>query len=111
MIIWGSGGKVVDLGLTGYEHCEVCEKTRPFHVYLKYRYAHLYYIFSWVTKRQYVKACEVCGRGSELQKADVPALLPQLPASDPIPFMNRYGWLIGLSILGALLLFGVFAGG
>ncbi len=48
-IIWGSGGNSVDLGVTEHKHCEICERERPFATVLQYRYAHLYWVFSWIT--------------------------------------------------------------
>ena len=39
MIIWGSGGKSIDLGQTETRRCSTCEKDRTFKVFLNYRYA------------------------------------------------------------------------
>ena len=57
MIIWGSGGKSIDLGQTQTKRCETCEKDRPFKTLLNYRYAHLYYIFGWLTQKKYLLLC------------------------------------------------------
>jgi hypothetical protein len=102
MFVWGSGWKTIDLAVTGKQPCATCEKDRPFHVYLKYRYVHIYYLFKWVSERHYLRACEICSRGVELDKSQLQASVPI--SKDPIPFMDRLGWTIGLAILGALLL-------
>src|SRR5688572_22036918 len=79
MIIWGSGGKTVDMGVVENKRCETCEKERPFKLMLGYRYAHLYYIFSWVTKKQYMLLCDVCQRGWELKTAEIERSLAKNP--------------------------------
>ncbi|MCZ4305549.1 hypothetical protein O4G98_12465 [Zoogloeaceae bacterium G21618-S1] len=99
MIIWGSGGGGKDLGQIELRNCPTCEKTRPFHLYIQYKYAHLYYL-RWVTSRKYHLACDVCHRGVELETKAVEAKLEK----DPIPFMTRFGWtfLVGLVAIGVL---------
>jgi hypothetical protein len=87
MIIWGSGGGGADLGQVELRHCQTCEKDRPFKLFLQYRYAHLYYL-KWVTKKEYLLACDVCRRGWGLKSDEVEAKLEK----NPIPFMTRYGW-------------------
>lgn len=87
MIIWGSGGKAVDLGKVKVCSCETCEKERPFHLLLQYRYVHLYWL-RWVTKKKYHLACSVCNRGWELDTKEVESKFEK----SPIPFMTRYGW-------------------
>lgn len=87
MIIWGSGGRTVDLGVVGSEDCKVCERQRPFHLYLSYEYSHLYWIFRWVTEKEYLKLCEICRRGWQLDTKQVEAGFQE----NPIPFMDRLG--------------------
>ncbi|MEN3812795.1 hypothetical protein ABH309_24830 [Chromobacterium piscinae] len=87
MIIWGSGGKAVDLGQVDERHCELCEKHRPFKLLLQYRFAHLYYL-RWVTEKKYHLACDICHRGWVLSVDDVESKLEK----NPIPFMTRFGW-------------------
>ena len=52
MIVWGSGGKVVNCGAVRSEHCEVCEKERRFNLILQYRYWGVYWIFHFITVNQ-----------------------------------------------------------
>src|SRR5215467_13164356 len=88
MIIWGSGGDIKDLGVTEPRTCSTCDKERPFKLLLQYKYAHLYWLFRWITEKNYLLACDVCRRGWKLNTADVESKL----AENPIPFMTRCGW-------------------
>jgi hypothetical protein len=107
MIIWGSGGDVVNLGVLETRHCEVCEKDRPFKIILQYRYWGLYWIFNVVTKKNYLLICDVCSRGWEI---DAGKLEPQL-TTVPIPFMRRYGILILIGIFGIIFLLAFLSDG
>jgi hypothetical protein len=104
MIVWGSGGDVINLGVLETRRCDTCEKDRPFNITLQYRYWALYWVFALVTEKKYILACDVCSRGWELESSKIE---PHLTAV-PIPFMRRYGLLVlggiivGLVILGSL---------
>jgi len=102
MIIWGSGGQTLDLGEMEKKACVTCEKERPFKLFLNYRWSHLYY-FRWVTKKEYMLACDVCRRGWELKAKEIESKLRK----HPIPFMTRFGWAIPVGIIGALMLWGL----
>lgn len=69
MIIWGSGGDVINLGTLETRRCEVCEKDRPFNLILQYRYWGLYWIFNFVTEKKYMLLCDVCQRGGNSRAA------------------------------------------
>lgn len=103
MIIWGSGGHDIDLGQVETTRCSICEKDRPFKLHLQYRYAHLYYIFSWITEKKYLLLCDVCSRGWKLNTKEVEATFKK----HPIPFMKRFGWLFLVGPLFAILLIGI----
>ncbi|MGO4701876.1 hypothetical protein [Dyella sp. 2RAB6] len=100
MIIWGSGGKQIDLGVAEHKDCAVCEKQRPYRLLLQYRYGHLYYLFKWVSKKSYVLACEVCHRGWQLEPKAIEAKLEK----NPIPFGDRFGWVGLFVIFGVIML-------
>jgi hypothetical protein len=100
MIIWGSRGNMIDLGQHSTQYCAVCERERPFHLVLLYRYWHLYWIFCVVTKKTYTLQCSVCRRGSQLAASDVEKALPK----QPIPFMHRMGLAIGVATVVLLVL-------
>jgi hypothetical protein len=103
MIFWGSGGNQVDLGLDGSEDCTVCERPRPYRVWLFYRYGHVYWAFRFVTSKRYFKLCETCRRGWELDKRQTERVLGKVP----IPFVDRFGWLFGVGVVAAIVLAGV----
>jgi hypothetical protein len=99
MIVWGSGSGRSDLGVIETRACSTCERERQFRLLLHYRYSHLYYL-RWVTKKQYVLACNVCQRGWELDAASVESKLEKVP----IPFMTRYGWVFLLGTAGVIVI-------
>ena len=99
MLIWGSGGNTVRVAAVESKDCPTCGMERNFALYLQYRYAHLYYLFSWITRREYLVACDVCKRGHSVTREEMAAHLTE----DPIPFLQRSGWKIGAGILGGLI--------
>lgn len=100
MIVWGSKGEVSVLEANEHKHCPVCEKERTFLVQLHYKVNHIWYLFKWVTSKQYVKVCEVCQRGEKLAASAVEAKFGK-PA---IPFMARWSWAF---LLALVVMFGV----
>lgn len=103
MLIWGSHGKVSDLGQVETKHCENCEKERSFKLMLHYRVSHIWYLFKWVSSKQYLMLCDVCSRGTKLDSKSVEPTL----AKNPIPFSSRYGWTFLVGAIAAMILFGV----
>ncbi len=101
MIIWSSGGDVVQLGAVGEQPCENCDQERPFSVVLNYRYFGFYFVFNCVTERNYLVACDVCGSGLKINPKNFQGELP--PAR--IPFMRRYGLLVLGLLVAALVVF------
>ena len=93
MIIVGSEGKIIDLGVAEHKYCPVCERERPFHIYLQYVFNHFWYIFGYTTGKKYHLSCEICSRGAELNKNEAEHHL----VKSPIPLMHRYGCLVGIA--------------
>lgn len=106
MIIWQSGGDAIDLGTLETRRCETCEKDRPFNVVLHYRYWGIYWVFNFVTKKEYTLLCDVCHRGWELDRKKVEGIMESVP----IPFMRRCGCLVFTGFVVALILFGWLVG-
>jgi hypothetical protein len=107
MIIWGSKGKTLDLGKVDDKKCEICEKDRPFHVVLSYRYAHLYWFLNWVSEKEYLYVCDICSRGWKLNNDEVEKLFHK----SPIPFWHRWSMGIFIIIFVLVILYGaLFAG-
>jgi len=92
MFIFGSQGKVIDLGEVEQKHCPVCERERSFHLYLRYVLNHFWFIFGYISGKQYVTTCEICGRGEPANAQEVEARFPK----SPIPYMHQKGCLVGI---------------
>lgn len=101
MIVWGSKGEVEVLQAEEHKHCPVCEKERTFMVQLHYKVNHIWYLFKWVTAKQYVKVCEVCQRGEKLISRAVEEKLGK-PA---IPFMSRWSWAFLVALIIGFVIF------
>jgi hypothetical protein len=107
MIIWGTGGKHLDLGKVNHQHCETCGAHRDYHLMLNYRYFHLYWFMTVVTKREYFILCQICSRGWGIKPAAAKELLPG--GKSPIPFWTEYGLvtifgtLFGLGMVSSLV--------
>ena len=105
MIVWGSGGDVINLGTPETRRCDTCERDRPFNVMLQYRYWGLYWIFNFVTEKKYMLLCSICSRGWQLETGKVEQAL----SSIPIPFMHRYGILVLIGVIAVLVIIGSLA--
>ena len=101
MIVWGKKGHVANLGPQGSRHCPVCERERPFHLMLQYTVHHIWYVFKWVSGKEYGAMCEVCQRGDRLNAKAVESKL----GKSPIPFGARWGWafLAGMVAIAAVV--------
>jgi hypothetical protein len=104
MIIWGSGGGVCIAGDAGTRDCPVCQSAQRFDLTVSYRYAHIWYAFSWVTSRQYQAVCSRCHNGVVLTKQEFQSRV----SKDPIPAMRRRGWLLIPAIVGLVIVVGAF---
>src|ERR1700726_2925674 len=100
MIIYGTGGNVVDLGRDEFRECPTCGRIQPFRVMLRYRYVHLWYAFGVVDKKEYLSVCKVCHQTVSVKKKEIEPLLERLP----IPFMERYGMLCLFASIAAVIL-------
>jgi hypothetical protein len=103
MFVWGAKSQVADLGPQGSRNCPTCEKERPFHLVLQYTVRHFWYVFRWVTGKQYAEVCHVCQRGDMLDAKLVESRL----AKSPIPFGARWSWAFLVGLLGIALVFDV----
>ena len=101
IIIWGTAGSSLDLGSRERIHCRVCGTVRPFHLVLTYEYSHLYYVFGFVSRKEYVLCCGVCQDGVLLDSKEVETGL----GYSPIPFLHRFGCLTGVILVLAFIIF------
>jgi hypothetical protein len=103
---WGSGTKSVEaVADFGVHKCPICKDSQPFKVTLNYGYAHLWYLFRWVTSRKYFAICKRCGNGHAIE----PRQITGKAAGNPISFMDRRGWLVGLALIAGLIGLAAFA--
>lgn len=100
ILIWGTSPKTVDLGPAGNGECPTCGLERPFRWRLQYQLNHVYYVFGFVSKKKYLLACEVCGRGEPQPAAKIEASL----GKSVVPFMERFGCLMAAGGLAAIVL-------
>lgn len=104
MFVWGSKGGVADLGPQGSRHCPVCERERGFRLKLQYKVNHVWYVFKWVSEKQYALVCEVCQRGEELVAQAVEARLgkPKIPTTSGRAGMVVVAAIIVLALVSVL---------
>lgn len=100
VIVWGSKGETVNLGPQETKDCLTCERSRPFDLYLQYRYGGLYWVFNFVMQKKYLLLCQACGRGWELQERQVEQRVKKLP----IPFMRQYGLAALCGVIGFFII-------
>ncbi|GAA4220949.1 hypothetical protein GCM10022253_26300 [Sphingomonas endophytica] len=100
-INWGSKTVVINLGLTGSYFCGICEHDRDFYRLLHYRVHHVWWIFRRATRKTYRDACDICGRGNEVDAREVEERL----GKSPMPFLDRFGWAFGVILLAAFVTF------
>jgi len=99
MLIFGNRAQNVLMEQIPSQYCPVCERDRPFSVWLQYQYEHVYFIFGHLRSRKYYLLCDVCGRGEKLDRREYEQKLEKLP----IPFMHRFGCWIFLVLMAALV--------
>jgi len=100
LYVWGSGTKtVVAAQDIGVQRCEICENDQSYRAMLTYRYRHFWYLIRFVTSRKYAAYCNRCNNGHVIERAAIADKL----ASDPVPFMDRRGWMVGLGAIAALV--------
>lgn len=98
-MLWGSGGDASALQSLGERECPVCGRLTTFTAKLYYRYAHIWYLCGWVTRRAYMEECDHCGNGATLDTAEARKLYPK----DHIPFLRKRGWALCLTVIAALI--------
>jgi hypothetical protein len=101
MIVWGAKSHVVNLGQEAVKHCPTCERARPFNLMLQYTVRHIWYVFRWVTGKQYGVVCDVCQRGDKVDAKLAEAKLTK----SPISFGARWGWAFLIGVFAIVLAF------
>jgi len=98
MLVWGSGSGYAPIGAAGAGHCANCNAVRAFNYGVNYRYAHVWYVFKWITRRAYVRLCSICDKGTDVTKAEALAggQLPKLPG------LPRWAWGIVAALIAGV---------
>lgn len=102
MIISGSGQGQATVGQLDPNTCPICGKRSTFSVLVNYTYAHLWWLFSFVKKREYLVRCDTCSGTAAMDQATV----RQKFLSDNIPFIRRNGWIVGVILVAGLVALG-----
>ncbi|PPV08572.1 hypothetical protein XbrCFBP1976_02145 [Xanthomonas bromi] len=105
MIIRGSGGDLIALGAADNAHCDQCAQQRSFRNVLHYRYAHLWYLFGWVTKKRYLRVCDGCNHTTVLETKTFEASR----GKPPIPAYRRFGGMVLLGLIAVVAIFGAYS--
>ncbi len=103
MLIVGSGGDEVPLGKLEARQCPVCDHVSAFRASLIYKYFHIWFLFSWVTKRHYTAICERCNSAQPLDAQEAKKLFPK----DPLSFISRNGWMVGVALMALIFVPGM----
>jgi len=100
-ITWGGRGETLTVRRE-VAPCAACQRPRPRRLILRYRVRYFGDpALAWVSARRYTFLCEACGGEAEADGRGTSAV----PAADPIPWKDRYGFLAGSAGILALLLF------
>lgn len=99
--VFGKASDRIDLGYFEARYCEKCQQKTPFHWFLHYYYIHIFFLFAAVVKKQYYLTCKNCETiVSGLPMADV-------VNSARIPFLRRYGLILWIIAILAILVPGL----
>lgn len=104
MIIYGGGGNAIRLS-DGDQLCPDCESEQIHSLVVVYKYHHLYYL-GVVYHEEYLLICNGCKRTVVQNAVEVFGRL----AEDPIPLHHRYGCLILIVIISAIIVLSVLLG-
>ncbi len=101
ILVWGSGEGRSVMGDMPATKCATCGQMSPRTAVVLFKYFHLWYLFSFLTGRDYMTICNSCGGVAELDKAEADANFP----SDNIPFLRKRGWMLFVGAILAIVFF------
>lgn len=90
LLVWGSGDGRAVMGDMPVTKCGTCGEMSPRTAVVVFKYWHVWYLFSFLTGRDYRTICKSCGAVATLDKIDARAAFPK----DNIPFMKKKGWMV-----------------
>ena len=100
MLIPGFSSDIVALQPIGEFPCATCKGPRVFHLVLHYEYLHFSHVLRWVTRQNYLRACEICGKGEAVPREEAERELGRRPFT----VFEQYGCLIWFGILAVVAL-------
>lgn len=99
ILFFGSGSQTVRLGPCGSEYCSNCNAQRNFDMHFFYDYVVIQLAFGYLRDWGYFAHCQTCGIGTRLELNQVN---PQY-RNIRIPFMLRYGWIVLILLIIAMV--------
>lgn len=103
--IWGRGGNRVTAGEATHQTCSTCNDVTQFNTVVDYRFFHLWYLFSFLTSRQYAVVCERCGHGAYITKSE----FKQTHHKEKISIIRKWGWLISCLLMVSLVSYAIYS--
>lgn len=98
-VVWGSRTEVDYVGELEPRYCSVCGEARPVNVFLHYRVRDIWFLFRWVSRKAYAGECASCARPVAIDRKETQRALPK----SPIPWLDRFGWTIGVGGFALLI--------
>jgi hypothetical protein len=103
-LIMNYGTDFAPLGTVGQIHCPTCKETQPEVAVVQYKYAGVFWLFTFVMSRKYLRICSKCKRGIEVDRSSLGALAEK----NNIPFMRRFGFLGLATVIFGMGMSGAF---
>ena len=97
---FGLGKNWSDTGYAIRDFCKYCNEETNFHLYLQYEYFKVLVIFGCIIRREYLLACQACGKGFLIDLEKGKELSDNY---DPFTFLDKYG----LAIIGLIFIYGI----
>jgi len=82
--------------------CSVCERDRPFKLYLGYTVRNVQHFFRWVTDKSYFIECLFCRTGTVVTDAEAGPFV----TGNPVRWFDRFGWVVGIGVIAMVLVLG-----
>lgn len=103
--IYGSGGGRSVLGELPEEKCPDCDERAPRTAFVDFKYWHVWYLFSFLTGREYHTACNACGTVAPYDKTEAKLHFSR----DNIPFVRKNGWAVVVGLIVLFMAFGAMS--
>lgn len=105
LLIWGNGSGRSLMGELPEEKCPDCGEKAPRTAFVDFKYWHIWYLFSFLTGREYHTACNACGAVAPYDKTEAKLQFSR----DNIPFIRKNGWTVVAGLVALFLAFGAMS--